>query len=99
MAQTQRPLPAIPPIAFQRPACLRCEASMMLVSIEPESPGVDLHRYQWLSATTCLQPLLPTRILCIRRPSAAGFKAICTRRSKGTPCLVRAASPRSRKAR
>ena len=46
MAQSQRSSPAIPPIAFQRPACPKCEASMMLVSIEPERPGVDLHRYQ-----------------------------------------------------
>jgi hypothetical protein len=46
MAQSQRPSPSIPPIAFQRPTCPKCKASMMLVSIEPESPGVDLHKYQ-----------------------------------------------------
>jgi hypothetical protein len=46
MSQSQRPSPTIPPIAFQRPACPRCKASMMLVSIEPERPGVDLHRFQ-----------------------------------------------------
>jgi hypothetical protein len=32
------------PAPFERPACPRCKAQMMLVSIEPESPGVDLHR-------------------------------------------------------
>ena len=46
MAQSQIPSLAIPPIAFQRPACPRCKASMMLVSIEPERSGVDLHRFQ-----------------------------------------------------
>jgi hypothetical protein len=46
MAQPQRPSPAIPPITFQRPVCPRCKASMMLVSIEAERPGVDLHRFQ-----------------------------------------------------
>ena len=45
MAQPQRPS-AIPPIPFQRPVCSRCKASMMLVSVEPERPGVDLHRFQ-----------------------------------------------------
>jgi len=47
MAQSQRPSPDIPPIApLQRPVCPRCKASMMLVSIELERPGVDLHRFQ-----------------------------------------------------
>jgi hypothetical protein len=46
MAQPQRPPPDVPPITLQRPACPRCEASMMLVSIELERPGVDLHRFQ-----------------------------------------------------
>jgi ribosomal protein S27AE len=46
MAQSQWPSPAIPPIAFQRPVCPRCKASMMLVSTEPERLGVDLHRFQ-----------------------------------------------------
>jgi hypothetical protein len=46
MAQTQWPSLAVPPIAFQRPVCPRCKTSMMLVSIEPERPGVDLHGFQ-----------------------------------------------------
>jgi hypothetical protein len=29
-----------------RPACPRCKAEMMLVSIEPESPSVDLYMFQ-----------------------------------------------------
>ncbi|MGY4503128.1 transposase-like protein [Bradyrhizobium sp. GM24.11] len=46
MAQPQRPSPAIPPITFQRPVCPECKASMTLVSIEAERPGVDLQRFQ-----------------------------------------------------
>jgi transposase-like protein len=46
MAQPQRPSPAIPPITFQRPVCPRCKASMMLVSIVADCPGVDLHRFR-----------------------------------------------------
>jgi hypothetical protein len=36
----------IPPAPFERPACPRCKARMMLVSIEPERPGVDLDTFQ-----------------------------------------------------
>lgn len=41
----------IPPASFARPACPRCKAQMMLVSIEPESPSVDLHMF----SMRCLQ--------------------------------------------
>jgi hypothetical protein len=37
---------AIPPAAFERPACPTCRARMMLVSIEPDRPGVDLHTFE-----------------------------------------------------
>ena len=46
MPQFQRLFSAIPPAPFGRPACPRCKASMMLVSIEPERPGVDLHTFE-----------------------------------------------------
>ena len=46
MAQSQCPSPDIPPVAFQRPNCPNCKASMMLVSVELERPGVDLHKFQ-----------------------------------------------------
>ena len=46
MVQSRRSSPAIPPSPFQRPACPRCKASMMLVSIELKRPGVDLHRFE-----------------------------------------------------
>jgi hypothetical protein len=37
---------AIPPIAFERPACPKCKAAMMLASTEPARPGVDLHTFE-----------------------------------------------------
>ena len=46
MYQSQRLSSAIPPIAFGRPACPKCKAEMMLTSIEPARPGVDLHTFE-----------------------------------------------------
>jgi hypothetical protein len=46
MPQSQRPSSALPPVAFERPACPHCKARMMLVSIELGHPGLDLHMYQ-----------------------------------------------------
>ena len=42
MTQYQARLSNISPAPFERPACAKCGAHMMLVSIEPERPGVDL---------------------------------------------------------
>lgn len=78
MVQPQRPSSADPPAPFERPACPRCKASTMLVSIEPERQAWTCTAFSAPSATTRLRPLLPTKILCIRKPLAAGFKAICT---------------------
>jgi hypothetical protein len=46
MTQSQAPLSNISPAPFERPACPKCGAHMMLVSIEPERPGVDLHSFK-----------------------------------------------------
>jgi hypothetical protein len=46
MTQSQRPSSAIPPVVFERPACPRCKAPMMLASIEPARAGVDLHTFE-----------------------------------------------------
>ena len=46
MPQSQRMSSAIPPVAFGRPACPKCKATMMLTSIEPARPGVDLHTFE-----------------------------------------------------
>ena len=46
MPQSQRLSSTIPPVAFGRPACPKCKAEMMLASIEPARPGVDLHTFE-----------------------------------------------------
>ena len=46
MPRSQRLSSAIPPTAFERPACPRCKAAMMLASTEPARPGVDLHTFE-----------------------------------------------------
>lgn len=46
MIQSHALLSTVPPAPFGRPACPRCRAQMMLVSIEPERPSVDLHSFQ-----------------------------------------------------
>jgi hypothetical protein len=47
MPQSQRLSSVIPFAAIERPACPRCKAHMMLVSIEPSHAlGVDLHTFE-----------------------------------------------------
>jgi hypothetical protein len=46
MPQSQRLSSAIPFVAIERPACPKCKAQMMLASIEPARPGVDLHTFE-----------------------------------------------------
>ena len=47
MPQSQRVSSVIPFAALERPACPRCKAQMMLVSIEPaRARGVDLHTFE-----------------------------------------------------
>jgi len=46
MARSQRLSSVIPFVAFERPACPKCKAPMMLVSIELARPGVDLHTFE-----------------------------------------------------
>ena len=47
MAQSQRLSSVIPFAAIERPACPRCKAQMMLVSIEPvRACVVDLHTFE-----------------------------------------------------
>jgi hypothetical protein len=57
MAQFQRPSPSIPPAPFQRPACPRCKARMMLVSITPVHAGVDLHAFECAVCNHVLETL------------------------------------------
>jgi hypothetical protein len=46
MPQPQRLSSVLPFAAIGRPACSKCKASMMLVSIELAGPGVDLHTFE-----------------------------------------------------
>jgi hypothetical protein len=47
MPQSQRLSSVIPFAAIERPACPKCKAHMMLVSIEPaRARGVDLHTFE-----------------------------------------------------
>ena len=47
MAQSQRLSSAIPFVAIERPACPKCKAQMMFVSIEPvRACVVDLHTFE-----------------------------------------------------
>ena len=57
MPRSQRLSSAIPPIAFERPACPNCNAAMMLASIEPARPGVDLHTFECAICNRVLKTL------------------------------------------
>jgi hypothetical protein len=46
MPQSQHLSPVIASVAIERPACPKCKARMMLASIEPARPGVDLHKFE-----------------------------------------------------
>jgi hypothetical protein len=46
MPQSQRLSSVIPFVAIERPACPKCKAPMMFVSIDLACPGVDLHTFE-----------------------------------------------------
>ena len=85
MPQSQRLLSTIPPAPFERPACPRCKASMMLSASSQNAQAWTCIRLSAPSAVRYLQRLARTKILCIPRPLAAGSKAICIRRSNARP--------------
>ena len=57
MPKSQRLSSAIPFVAIQRPACPKCKAAMMLVSIEPARAGVDLHTFECAVCNHVLETL------------------------------------------
>jgi hypothetical protein len=57
MPKSQRLLSVIPFAAIGRPACPKCKASMMLVSIEIAGPGVDLHTFECAICNNVLKTL------------------------------------------
>jgi hypothetical protein len=63
MPQSQHLSTAIPPVAFGRPACPKCKARMMLVSIEPNAQASTCIRLNALSAIAYLRPMPRMKIL------------------------------------
>jgi hypothetical protein len=58
MPQAQRLSSVIPFAAIERPACRKCKARMMLVSIEPSlTRGVDLHTFECAVCNQVLKTL------------------------------------------
>jgi transposase-like protein len=56
MSQSQRVSPVIPFDAIGRPACPKCKAAMMLVSIEPaRARDVDSHTYKCAACNQLLE--------------------------------------------
>jgi hypothetical protein len=46
MPQSQRLSSVIPSVPFERPACPKCKAQMMLASTEPARSGIDLYTFE-----------------------------------------------------
>ena len=57
MPQSQRLSSIIPFVAIGRPACPKCKAQMMLVSIELAGPGVDLDTFECAICNRVLKTL------------------------------------------
>jgi hypothetical protein len=59
MPQSRRLSSVIPFVAIERPACPKCKAPMMLVSIEPaRARGVDLHTFECAICNHVLKTLV-----------------------------------------
>ena len=59
MPQAQHLLSVIPFTAIGRPACPKCKAPMMLVSIEPaRARGVELHTFECAVCNQVVQTLV-----------------------------------------
>src|SRR5438552_13728747 len=59
MPQPQRLSSVLPFAAIGRPACPKCKAPMMLVSIEPARAGVDLHTFECAICNRVFKTLAP----------------------------------------
>jgi hypothetical protein len=75
MTQSNRLSSATPPVAFGRPTCPECKAEMMLTSIEPARPGVDLHTFKCacavcdhvLTAVTAYEDPMKSKALTMKK--------------------------------
>jgi hypothetical protein len=69
MPQSQRLSSAIPFVAIERPACPKCKAPMMLVSIEPaRARGVDLHTFECAVCNQVLKTFAPYELHEVQGP-------------------------------
>ena len=59
MPQPQRLSSVLPFAAIGRPACPKCKAPMMLISIEPARAGVDLHTFECAICNRVFKTLAP----------------------------------------
>ena len=59
MPQSQRLSSVIPFVAIERPACPKCKAPMMLVSIELAGPGIDLQKFDCAICNSVLESFAP----------------------------------------
>jgi hypothetical protein len=76
MPQSQRLSSVIPFAAIERPACPKCKAQMMLVSIEPaRARGVDLQTFE---CAVCNQVL--TTFAAFEDPEVQGPWTLASRR-------------------
>ena len=82
MPQSQCLSSVIPFAAIERPACPKCKAHMMLVSIEPARAGVDLHAFECAVCNQILATFAAFEDPRNPRALDAGFKAICAHDSK-----------------
>ena len=57
MPKSQRLSSVVPFAAIERPACPKCKAPMMLVSIELAGPGVDLQTFECAICNRVLESL------------------------------------------
>jgi len=86
MPQPPRLSSVIPFAAIGRPACPKCKAQMMLVSVEPaRARGVDLQTFECAVCNQVLTTFAAFEGPRSPRALGAGFKAICTHRSRAPP--------------
>ena len=96
MPQPQRPPSVAPFVAIQRPACPRCKAAMMLASIEPAHPGVDLHTFECAICNHVLKSLAAYADPMKSEGLGRWLKAICTPHVRDTgepPAIISKSQP------
>src|ERR1700733_11209627 len=96
MPQSQRLSSDVPFVAIQRPACPRGKAAMMLASIEPAHPGVELHRIESVNRNHLLKSLAAYADPMKSEGLGRWLKAICTPHVRDTgepPAIISKSQP------